>query len=86
MKFDMIFHIILTMGALVSFLPMLAVGETSGNGETSGVGGNVAGSIITIPTQSPVPFNESCVLNTYLFKKTEFGAPDLGVYCNSKNL
>lgn len=46
--------------------------------EPTGIGGNVAGSTITIPTASPVPYNESCAVGTYLLNGT-----NLGVYCNT---
>lgn len=49
------------------------------SGQPSGVGGNVAGSPLALPTQTAAPFNKSCALNTYLLNET-----NLGVYCNSE--
>lgn len=46
--------------------------------DPTGIGGNVAGSTITIPTASPVPYNESCAVGTYLLNGSS-----LGIYCNT---
>lgn len=46
--------------------------------EPTGIGGNIAGSTITIPTASPVPYNESCVVGTYALNGSS-----LGIYCNT---
>lgn len=75
MMANMILRTVLGMGVLVELLPKTVAGEHSG------VGANVAGSTLIIPTQTPVPFNQTCALDTYLFNQT-----DLGVYCNGKQL
>lgn len=49
-------------------------------GEPTGLGGNVAGSTITIPTASPVPYNESCAVGTYALNGSS-----LGIYCNTND-
>ncbi|ROW11179.1 hypothetical protein VMCG_01154 [Cytospora schulzeri] len=69
---NMILRTILGMGALLGALPRTVTGELSV------IGGNVAGSTFTIPTQTAVPFNQTCAMDTYLFNQT-----DLGVYCNA---
>lgn len=73
MMTNMIFRTILGIGALAAVMPKTVTGQPSG------VGGNAAGSTLALPTQTAVPFNQSCALNTYLLNQT-----DLGVYCNSK--
>lgn len=50
----------------------------SASGDPTGIGGNVAGSTITIPTASPVPYNESCAVGTYFLNGSS-----LGIYCNT---
>lgn len=50
----------------------------SAAGEPTGIGGNIAGSTITIPTASPVPYNESCAVGTY-----SLNGSSLGLYCNT---
>lgn len=52
----------------------------SAAGDPTGIGGNVAGSIITIPTASPVPYNESCDVGTYFLNGSS-----LGLYCNTND-
>lgn len=47
-------------------------------GDPTGIGGNVAGSTITIPTASPVPYNESCAVGTFALNGSS-----LGIYCNT---
>lgn len=47
-------------------------------GDPAGIGGNIAGSTITIPTASPVPYNESCAVGTYVLNGSS-----LGIYCNT---
>ncbi|KAH8762535.1 hypothetical protein F5883DRAFT_116825 [Diaporthe sp. PMI_573] len=47
-------------------------------GDPAGIGGNIAGSTITIPTASPVPYNESCAVGTYVLSGSS-----LGIYCNT---
>lgn len=46
--------------------------------DPTGIGGNIAGSTITIPTASPVPYNESCAVGTYVLNGSS-----LGIYCNT---
>lgn len=75
MMTNMILRITLGIGALAGVLAKTV------NGQSSGVGGNAAGSTLALPTQTAVPFNQSCSLNTYLLNQT-----DLGVYCNGKQL
>lgn len=52
----------------------------SAAGDPTGIGGNVAGSVITIPTASPVPYNESCDVGTYFLNGSS-----LGLYCNTND-
>jgi hypothetical protein len=52
----------------------------SAGGDPTGIGANIAGSIITIPTASPVPYNESCAVGTYILNGSS-----LGVYCNTND-
>lgn len=68
---------VLGMGSLAEAQSKTVADKPSG----VGVGGNVAGSAVTVPTENPVPFNESCSLGTFFFNQTV-----LGVYCNSKQL
>lgn len=49
-------------------------------GEPTGIGGNIAGSTITIPTASPVPYNESCAVGTYVLNGSS-----IGIYCNTND-
>ncbi|POS72014.1 hypothetical protein DHEL01_v209596 [Diaporthe helianthi] len=48
--------------------------------EPTGIGGNIAGSTITIPTASPVPYNESCAVGTYVLNGSS-----IGIYCNTND-
>lgn len=60
------------------FLTLAGAIPNSIAGEPTGIGGNVAGSTITIPTASPVPYNESCAVGTYVLNGSS-----LGIYCNT---
>lgn len=67
---------------LLAMLFCAAAGEMlqSAVGEPTGIGGNIAGSIITIPTASPVPYNESCAVGTYVLNGSS-----IGIYCNTND-
>lgn len=67
-------RIALLLATLAGALLQLAAGESTG----TGVGGNVAGSTITIPTATPVPYNQSCAVGTHFLNGT-----NLGIYCNT---
>lgn len=61
------------------FLATLAAATLqSAAADPTGIGANVAGSIITIPTASPVPYNESCAVGTFALNGSS-----LGIYCNT---
>lgn len=67
--------------ALLTGLFLTALGGAvpqSAARDPTGIGGNVAGSTITIPTASPVPYNESCAVGTYALNGSS-----LGIYCNT---
>ncbi|KAK7741190.1 hypothetical protein SLS63_000743 [Diaporthe eres] len=68
----------LTLLAALFFATLAGAVPQSATGDPTGIGGNVAGSTITIPTASPVPYNESCAVGTYFLNGSS-----LGVYCNT---
>lgn len=67
---------------LLAMLFCAAAGEMlqSAAGEPTRIGGNIAGSIITIPTANPVPYNESCAVGTYVLNGSS-----IGIYCNTND-
>ncbi|KAG8169890.1 hypothetical protein KVR01_000635 [Diaporthe batatas] len=72
----------LVLAMLFSTVVSTVAGEISQSavGEPAGIGGNIVGSTITIPTASPVPYNESCAVGTYVLNGSS-----IGIYCNTND-
>lgn len=70
----------LTLLAALFLATLAGAVAQSAAGDPTGIGGNVAGSTITIPTAIPVPYNESCAVGTYLLNGSS-----LGLYCNTND-
>ncbi|KAJ0107920.1 hypothetical protein J7T55_007132 [Diaporthe amygdali] len=68
----MLLHVALFLTTLAGAIFQLA------GGKSTGIGGNIAGSTITIPTAKPVPYNQSCTASTYVLNGTI-----LSLYCNT---
>lgn len=68
----MLLHVSLFLATLAGAIFQLAAGNSTG------IGGNIAGSTITIPTAKPVPYNQSCTASTYVLNGTI-----LSLYCNT---
>lgn len=66
------------MKTLTLVIAMLLTTVAAAAGDPTGIGGNIAGSTITIPTASPVPYNESCAVGTFVLNGSS-----LGIYCNT---
>lgn len=71
---------ILTLLAALFLTTLAGAVPQPATGDPTGIGGNIAGSTIMIPTASPVPYNESCAVGTYAYV---LNGSSLGIYCNT---